>query len=106
MSVTICLPLFGNAGQELEEGERLDGPRLRRLSADLQERLGKAADLLDKLTVAGWSCQVAMYDVILSARGVSTREQAESALRALGVDPEGLMIVEDVDEEEVEGDLP
>jgi hypothetical protein len=102
MGVTICLPLFANAGQELEEGTRLDGPRLRQWAAELQERLTAAADLLDKLTAGGWACQVAMYDVLLSCPGVETQADAETRLRELGVDVGQFMIVEDVDEDEVE----
>jgi hypothetical protein len=102
MGVTICMPLFANAGQELEEGTRLDGPRLRLWAAELQQRLSAAADLLDRLTAGGWSCQVAMYDVLLSCQGAQTRADAEARLRELGVDPGQLMIVEDVDEEEID----
>lgn len=104
MGVTVCLPLFGNAGQELEEGTVLRGQQLRDLSAALQERLARAADMLDRLTAGGWSCQVAMYDVILTSRGVETREQAERSLRKIGIDPEQLLIVEDIAEDEFEDD--
>ena len=102
MGVTICLPLFANAGQELEEGTRLDGTRLRQWAIELQQRLSAAADLLDRLTAGGWSCQVAMYDVLLSCKGIQTQADAEGRLRELGVDPGQLMIVEDVAEEEIE----
>jgi len=100
MGVTVCLPLFGNAGQELEEGAALKGQQLRDLATALQERLARAADVLDRLAAGGWSCHVALYDVLLSCKGVETREQAERSVRALGVDPEQLMIVEDVSEDE------
>ncbi len=106
MGVTVCMPLFGNAGQELEEGTRLDGWRLRELSAALQERLAAAADTLDRLAAGGWSCQVAMYDVLLSCPGVGTRAEVERRLSELGVDGTQMMIVEDVDEEEIEEGPP
>jgi hypothetical protein len=102
MGVTICLPVFGNPGQELEEGATVKGQQLRDLAADLQERLHKAADTLDKLGAAGWTGRVAMYDVILLHEGVQTREEAASRLRELGVDPEELMIIEDVEEDEAQ----
>jgi hypothetical protein len=41
-----------------------------------------------------------MYDVILLHEGVQTREEAANRLRELGVDPEELMIIEDVEEDE------
>jgi hypothetical protein len=100
MGVTVCLPLFGSAGQELEEGEPIEGRQLRELAAGLGERLSAAADLLDRLNAAGWSGRVALYDVILSCKGVETRAEAEQRLRELGADPEQFMIVEDVEEEE------
>ncbi|SRR5579885_809203 len=99
MAVTICLPLFGNPGHELEEGAVVKGTQLRELASQLQERLGKAADILDKLASAGWSTQLAMYDVILLPPQAMTRAEVVSQLQTLGIDPEILMIVEDVEEE-------
>jgi hypothetical protein len=98
--VVICLPLFGPPGRELEEGAPLKGKPLRDLAGDLHERLHKAADTLDKLTAAGWHTQLAMYDVMLSQPGVETRAEAVRRLTALGLDPEELMIVEEVEEDE------
>jgi len=104
MGVTVCLPLFGNPGQELEEGTVVTGQHLRNVAAELQDRLQKAAEALDKLRAAGWSAQMAMFDVILLHREVQTRDEATRRLQALGIDPEELMIVEDVEEEEEESD--
>ena len=101
MGVNICLPLFGPAGRELEEGAALKGQQLRELAAQLHERLHKAADALDRLTAAGWAAHVAMYDALLSQPGVETREEAARRLTALGIDPEELMIVEEVEEEDL-----
>jgi hypothetical protein len=100
MSVTVTLPLFGNPGQELEEGASVKGQQLRELAAQLQERLARAADTLDRLAGAGWSTQLAMYDVILFHPHADTREEVVGQMQALGLDPEQLMIVEDVEEEE------
>lgn len=105
MGVTVCLPLFGNPGQEMEEGTALKGEHLRTLAVELQERLLKAAETLDKLAAAGWKAQVAMYDAILSHAGVDTREAAERQLLALGIDPADMMIVEDIEEEEESDDF-
>jgi hypothetical protein len=104
MGVTITLPLFAGAGQELEEGALVQGRQLRDLATSLQERLLRAADILDRLSAAGWECRVALYDVLLSCEGVETQAQAVERLQALGVNPEELMIVEDVEEDE--DDLP
>jgi hypothetical protein len=101
MGVTICLPLFGPPGRELEEGAVLTGPQLRDLAAQLHERLLRAADTLDRLTAAGWTARAAMYDALLAQDEVETKEEAEHRLTALGLDPEELMIVEDVEDEDL-----
>ena len=102
MGVIVCLPLFGNPGQELEEGSPVKARQLRELGTELTERLQQAADTLDRLEVAGWTAQMAMYDLMLAHDQAGTRAEAEARLRAAGVDPETLMIVEDVEEEEDE----
>ncbi len=87
-------------GRELDEGSALQSRQLRDLAAELQARLVKAADMLDKLRGDGWSARVAMYDALLSAPGVETKDEAVRRLTALGIDPEELMIIEEVEEEE------
>ena len=101
MGVTVCLPLFGPPSRELEEGSVLKGPQLRTLAIELQERLNRAADTLDRLTAAGWSARVALYDAILTRAGVETKERAESLLGELGLVVDDFIIIEDVEEEEV-----
>jgi Mn-dependent DtxR family transcriptional regulator len=98
MGVVICLPLFGPPGRELEEGEAIQGPRLRRLAAELSDRLQRAADTLDRLAADGWGAKVAMYDVMLERAGVETPEEATRRLRELGVAPEELLIIEEVED--------
>jgi hypothetical protein len=102
MGVTVCVPLFGNPGQELEEGTVVKGQHLRNLAAELQDRLARAAETLDRLAQAGWTSRMAMYDVIVQHAEVQTREEAARRLHGLGIDPEELMIIEDVEEEEEE----
>jgi hypothetical protein len=103
MGVTICLPLFGPPGRELEEGSDVKGVQLRQLAAELQERLNKAAGILEKLHAAGWSARVAMYDAILTRIGVETKEEAERRLRELNLAVDEFLIIEDVEEEEETG---
>jgi hypothetical protein len=102
MAVTVSLPLFGNPGHELEEGAAVKGQQLRDLAGQLHERLGRAADTLDKLAAAGWSSRLAMYEALLLHPDVSTRDEAVHRLRALGLDPDEFMIIEDVEEDEDE----
>jgi hypothetical protein len=99
MGVTVCLPLFANPGQELEEGGAVQSRQLRDLAADLNERLLRAADTLDRLTAAGWTCQVTMYELLLFHDEVQTWAEANQKLSALGIDPTGFLIIEDPDEE-------
>ena len=103
MGVTICLPLFGPPSRELEEGSAVKGQQLRTLAAELHERLHKAAEMLDRLTTAGWTTRVAMYDVILARRGVETKEEAIRFLAEFGIAAEELIIIEDVEEDEETG---
>jgi hypothetical protein len=100
MGVTVCLPLFGEPGRELEQGSPATGRRLRDLAASLNERLEKAAAALDVLAAAGWSAQVALFDAVLHHPQIESREDAERRLREAGVDPEALIIVEDLEKDE------
>jgi hypothetical protein len=100
MGVTVCLPLFGPPGRELEEGQALSGQQLRNLATELHERLHKAALTLDRLAAAGWGGRVAIYDVILSRPGVETKEDAVRTLGELGLSAEEFIIVEDVEDDE------
>ncbi len=100
MGVTVCLPLFGNPGHELEEGAKAASLELRTLADALRDRLLQAADALDRLTADGWTARVAMFDLILAHPQVATKERAEQRLRSLGLDPEQYLIIEDVEEEE------
>jgi hypothetical protein len=101
MAVIISLPLFGPLGHELEEGSGVKGRQLRDLGTDLQDRLQRAAETLDRLAAADWSARVALYDVLLSRKGVETRAEALRQLTALGIDPEELVIVEEIEEEDL-----
>jgi hypothetical protein len=100
MAVNVCLPLFGNAGHELEEGTPLRSSQLRTLADEMAERLGQLADILDQLQAGGWSATTAMYDAMLAHPAVHTRAEAEAKLAKLGLDPALFMIVEEEDEGE------
>ncbi len=103
MAVVIALPLFGTPGRELEDGGTISGPQLRKLSAELHERLGRAADTLDRLTAHGWTARVGMYDALLAHPAVETPDAAVRQLKALGIAPEELLIFEEPDDEEDTG---
>jgi hypothetical protein len=99
MGVTISLPLFGAPCHELEEA--VGSKQLRDLADSLRDRILAAADILDRLSAEGWKSQPAMFELLLSHPHVATRAQAEKKLRAAGVNPDKMMIVEDVEEEEI-----
>lgn len=101
MGVVISLPLFGPLGHELEEGSAVQGRQLRDLGSELQTRLQRAAETLDRLAADGWAAHVALYDVLLSRSGVETRDEAIRRLTGLGVNPEELLIVEEIEEEDL-----
>jgi hypothetical protein len=102
MTVTIMLHLFGKPGHELEEGGEVMPRQLRDLGRDLRVRLEEAANIVEKLTGAGWDAQMSLYDVILSHPYIDTQVQAEEKLRDLGIDPERVCIDEWEVEEEIE----
>jgi hypothetical protein len=100
MAVVVTLPLFGSPDRELEEKSKVTGTDLRNLGKDLNDRLQKAADLLDRLRAAGWSAQTASYDLMLSHPSVQSKEEAIGRLQGLNVDVEQFLILDEVDEEE------
>lgn len=98
MAVTVSMPLFGNPERELEHRVR---PReLRDLADSLRERLLAAADRLDRLLADGWKAEVGSFDLILTHPRVHTTEQATARLRKLEIDPEQMLIFEEIEDEE------
>jgi hypothetical protein len=102
MSVMLMMYLFGKPGQELDEGEEVTPQQLRALAEDLHARLTEAADVVEKLTAAGWEAQMTLYDISLSHPYITTAAQAEEKLLDLGIDPKLVAIDEWEDEEEIE----
>jgi hypothetical protein len=104
MSVTISLFLYSKPGQELEEGGDVTAAQLRALGQDLHSRLQSAANILDKLSGAGWEAEMGLYDVFLSHPYLNTAAAVEEKLQDLGIDPESVIIDEWPDEEDEEID--
>lgn len=99
MTVNITLPLFGGPGHELEEKGPVNGHQLRQLGIQLNDRLQKAAETIDKLLAAGWQTRVAVFDIVLSRTKVETADEAARQLLQLGLDPEQFVIIEELEEE-------
>lgn len=104
MPVNVSLPLFGNAGHELEEGQPLQPAHLRNLAEEMNQRLIGLADLIDRLKAHGWTATTAMYDAILTHPQVKTRQEAEKILKDAGIDPAQLMILEEIEENDEEAE--
>jgi hypothetical protein len=104
MGVTLMLFLFGKPGQELDEGGDVTAEQLRALAQGLHERLRETADIVEKLTDAGWEAQMGLYDIFLSHPYITTAAQAEEKLQDLGIDPERVIIDEWEDEDEGDWD--
>jgi hypothetical protein len=104
MSVTVSLFLFGKPGQELDEGDEVTPAQLRRLAADLHDRLSWAAETVEKMTGAGWEAEMSLYDIFLHHPYLTTQAAVEQKLLDLGIDLEQLHIDEWPDEDEEECD--
>jgi hypothetical protein len=101
MSVNVALPLFGTPGQELEEGSAAQAKRLRAFAAELNGRLERAAETLDKMAAAGWTARVAVHDLMFAHPDVQTEPDARRRIKELGLDPEAFVIIEDLPEDEI-----
>ena len=100
MSVTLMLFLYGKPGQELDEGGTVTPQELRDLARSLHDRLTEAADIVEKLTAAGWDVEMGLYDILFAHHYIETAAHAEEKLTELGIDPEKLLIDEWPDEDE------
>ena len=99
MAVSLSLFLFGKPGQELNEGGPITPQELRDLAEHMHARLLEIADMVEKLTNAGWEAQMGLYDINLYHPYVSTEAQAAEKLEDLGIDPEKIHIDEWEDDE-------
>jgi hypothetical protein len=97
--VNVSIFLWSKPGDALGESEPLSAERLREHSAQLHAHLQRVAAILEKLTAAGWSATMGLYDVSLSHPRVTTADQAKDFLRKLDVDPDDVYIDENEDEE-------
>ena len=107
VSVSVTLWLFGKPGHELNEGEDVNAEQIRALAQVMKERLELAADIVEKLTGAGWEAQMGLYDVMLYNRFVRTEADVRTRLDGLGIDPDEVSIMEfegEDDDEEFEGE--
>jgi hypothetical protein len=94
VSVSVTLWLFGKPGHELNEGEEIHADAIRALAQSMKQRLEQAADIVAKLTGAGWEAQMGLYDVMLYNPYVRTEADVRTRLDDLGIDPDEVSILE------------
>lgn len=87
----ISIWLFGKPAWEFNENVTSKEVRLK--GEELKERLYEVAEKIDKLTTAGWSFEMTLYDLQFSKE--ISKKQAEKELKRLGIDEE----VQEWDEE-------
>jgi hypothetical protein len=100
MYVDIAFCLFLLPDIELEEYE-LTGPGIREFAADLGQRLGAVADVVEKLQGDGWSVKVVANNLEARHAEVSTHAKAVARLNSLNIEEE---VVTDIAEWSNEGE--
>jgi hypothetical protein len=85
MYVDIAIHLFSRPDVELQE-YRATGSGLRAYAADLGQRLGAVADLVDKLRKDGWSVLVRASNIEAWNLEVTTRAEAVARLKRLQIE--------------------
>jgi hypothetical protein len=108
MAVAVYIPFFGGPKDTLEEGEPVTVPQLRELAVALHAYANEVADLVDKLTEAGWQAQGDGREVRLTHPSFRTERQVKKHLASLGIDSERLFVIDwgpdDAASEPEEGD--
>jgi hypothetical protein len=100
MSVFVSIWLFGKPGHELNEGEPVTTEQLRALADELHERLHDTANIVEKLTGAGWEAHMALYDIHFSHPYLNTKTGVEEQFLSLGIDLDRVCIDEWEDEDD------
>jgi hypothetical protein len=99
MPAKVNLPLFALPFHELNRaghvGEPVDPEEISRLGVALHERLKAASGVLERLSEGGWDNALVPVGIDFYHPKVLTREDAETRLRQLGLDPRQFSIVED-----------
>jgi hypothetical protein len=100
MSVFVSIWLFGKPGHELDEGEPVTAEEVRALADELHARLHDTANIVEKLTGAGWEAYTALYDIHFSHPYLTTKTAVEEQFLSLGIDLDRLCIEELEDEDD------
>jgi hypothetical protein len=86
--------LVGNPEHYLTENQPVTPPELRDLGRRLHAHAAEAADLVEKLTAAGWTARADGRHVNLFHPTFETEREAKAQLRSLAIDSPLLNICE------------
>lgn len=87
MYVDIAIHLFGLPEFEIQSYD-LTGSGIREFAADLRQRLGAVADVVEKLRNDGWTVKVVASNLEARHAEVSTHAQAVTRLNRLHIEEE------------------
>jgi hypothetical protein len=104
MVTTIALPLLPRPGDLFIHCHQTTPRELRELAHELQESFLDAAKTLAKVTAQGWGHTATIYRIFLEPNvEIASPEEAEQLLESLGIDPRGVWIFDD-DEDDLNGE--
>ncbi|MDP1693994.1 MAG: hypothetical protein Q8L34_00460 [Candidatus Woesearchaeota archaeon] len=100
--INISIGLYGKPSWDMDiEGEEItDGEMFRAQGKYLKEHLENVADIVKKLTSAGWSCSGTLYDLQFFKESVINKSEAKKELKRLKIDMNQI----NVEEYEIEED--
>jgi hypothetical protein len=99
MGASVEVFLFGKPEMMLGGGDAPVTPAdVASLGEELRQRLLRASEVMALLEKDGWLGDLCLYDMDYTHPDVGTAEEAVRRLRALGVDPDEVTVVEDGDE--------
>jgi hypothetical protein len=89
-------PKFGSLSlkpaEDMEDSVDVDAEDVRALGRDLYTRFAQVADIVEKLTRAGWGARLCTNNIRLDHPYATSEAEAVEDLRELGIDPEDLDI--------------
>lgn len=96
----ITIHLFGKPAWHLDEGQPVPPEKLRLVGNDIKARCDEAADMVEKLTAAGWELALTLYSID-GYHPVHRREaDIKAHLATLGIAENQLGIDDFLDEED------
>src|SRR3989344_256828 len=100
--INISIGLYGKPSwdMDIESEEITNGEMFRAQGKYLKEHLENVADIVEKLTGAGWSCSGTLYDLQFFKESVINKSEAKKELKRLKINPKDIHIEEYEEEED------